>query len=109
MFTLKNTTQDVTFWWWFNRTSSASVFTLAFFAFVSGGLIRAPAQHDVENRPPDPRAPAPRPRSTHPERELADMKSKAAMLKTRSPTATAPTTPPVTTEHSEHGIGGTDG
>jgi uncharacterized integral membrane protein len=82
IFVLKNTTQDVTFWWWFNRTSNASVFTLAAFAFLSGAiamvLIRTTWNTYTQIRELQRRA-----RAQRLERDLNDMKSKAAMLKTR--------------------------
>jgi uncharacterized integral membrane protein len=89
IFVLKNTTQDVTFWWWFGRTSSSSVFTLALFAFLSGGiamiLIRTTWKTYTQVRELQRRS-----RAQKIERDLADMKSKAAMLKTREPASREP-------------------
>jgi hypothetical protein len=86
IFVLKNTTQDVTFWWWFNRTSKTSVLMLAVFAFLSGViatiLIRTTYKTVKQIREMQRRT-----RLARTERELADMKSKAAMLKTRPSSA----------------------
>src|SRR5215213_11480729 len=89
IFVLKNTTQDVTFWWWFNRTSSTSVFMLALFAFLSGAigmiLVRTTWKTVTQVRELQRRS-----RTHKIERDLADMKSKAAMLKTREIPSSAP-------------------
>lgn len=92
IFILKNTTQDVTFWWWFNRTSNTSVLMLSVFAFLSGVvatiLIRTTFKTIKQIRELQRRS-----RAVRNERELADMKSKAAMLKTRQAGTTATVEP----------------
>ena len=82
LFIYNNTGKQVDFWWWFGRPTSASVFTLAFLAFLSGVvcaiLVRTTwttyRQIGELQR---------RSRAQKMERDLADMKSKAAMLQTR--------------------------
>jgi uncharacterized integral membrane protein len=90
VFVLKNTTQDVTFWWWINRTSNTSVFMLALFAFLSGAigmiLVRTTWKTYTQIRELQRRS-----RTQKMERDLADMKSKAAMLKTRDTPSSAGT------------------
>ena len=96
VFVLKNTTQQVTFWWWINRTSDSSVFTLALLAFLSGAiatvLIRTTWKTYAQIRELQRRS-----RSQRVERDLADMKSKAAMLQTRGADV-APSSPSRGTE-----------
>jgi uncharacterized integral membrane protein len=99
IFVLKNTTQDVMFWWWFGRTSTTSVLILAVLAFLSGAvatvLIRTTFKTIKQIRELQRRS-----RQVRTERELADMKSKAGMLKTRPSTAAAVETPPA----DSHGL-----
>ncbi|MBC8106526.1 MAG: LapA family protein [Anaerolineae bacterium] len=102
IFVLKNTTPDVTFWWWFNRTSKSSVFTLALLAFLSGAvamiLVRTTWSTYTQIRELQRRS-----RSHRLERDLADMKSKAAMLKTRDTTSASATVITNDSTTDEHG------
>ena len=91
LFIYNNTGKQVDFWWWFRHTESASVFTLSFIAFVSGAvaaiLVRttwttARQIREVRRRN----------RTDRLERDLADMKTKAAMLQTRPKPTTSGTT-----------------
>lgn len=83
MFIFKNSAEPVQFWWWFDRIQPASVFTLASLAFVAGMIvavlirttwITVSQMREIQRRA----------RQNKIERELADMKSKASMLQTRS-------------------------
>ena len=88
LFIYNNSGQPVQFWWWFNHTQPASVFTLSSLAFAAGAiaavLIRTTWKTYTQIRELQRRS-----RAQKMERDLADMKSKAAMLKTRD-TPSAP-------------------
>lgn len=94
LFIYNNSGKPVEFWWWFNHTQPASVFTLAFMAFLSGAvftiLVRTTWKTVKQIRELQRRS-----RAVRTERELADIKSKAAMLKTRQAGTSEPdpTTP----------------
>ncbi|CAN5679027.1 hypothetical protein BH09PLA1_BH09PLA1_22350 [soil metagenome] len=82
LFIYNNSGQPVQFWWWFNHTQPASVFTLSSLAFVAG-ILAAVLVRTTWITYSQFRELQRRSRSQKMERDLADMKSKAAMLKTR--------------------------
>ena len=83
IFVIKNTHQEVTFWWWFNREEKSSVLVLSVISFLAGAiaavLVRTTWRTYTQIRELQRRA-----RQQRVEQDLAEMKSKAAMLKTRS-------------------------
>ena len=89
LFIYNNSGQPVQFWWWFNHTQPASVFTLSTLAFLAGAiaavLVRTTWKTWTQIRELQKRA-----RQQRVERELADIKSKAGMLRTRMSTAPKP-------------------
>lgn len=89
LFIYNNTGKQVDFWWWFGKPTSASVFTLSFTAFLSGViaaiLVRTTWKTYTQIRELQRRS-----RAQKMERDLADMKSKAGMLKTRESSSSAP-------------------
>lgn len=82
IFFLKNTTQDITLWWWFNKTNNTSVFTLAFFAFVSG-VIATILLRTTLTTAKQIREMRKRSISQKVQRDLAEMKIKAGLLQSR--------------------------
>jgi len=92
VFFLKNNERDVQFWYWYNREPQTPVLLLAGLSFVAGVLIAILVRmmfktidqvRDMRNRS----------RTERLEREVADMKAKAAMLQTKT---SAPRTPSTT-------------
>ncbi len=86
IFYLKNNEREVQFWYWYNRAPQTPVLLLAGLSFVAGVLIAILVRmmlktihqvRDMRNRS----------RTERLEREVADMKSKAAMLQTKASTA----------------------
>ena len=82
IFVLQNGSQKVTFWWWFGHQYEGSMLYLVFFTFLIGGLVAILATttvrtirqvKELRNRN----------RSQKLEREIAEMKTKAAMLQTK--------------------------
>ncbi len=97
LFIYNNNDQKVTFWWWFNQRPQATVFTLALLAFIAGMIativvstsIKTVLQFRQIRR---------RNQQERSARELADLRSKASMLKTRDSiaaglTASSPSSP----------------
>jgi len=82
IFVLKNGDRKADFWFWFGREYSGSLLSLVFFAFLIGGLIAilATTTFRTVRQIRELRA---RNRGMALERELADMKAKASMLKTK--------------------------
>jgi uncharacterized integral membrane protein len=82
IFILKNGDRKADFWFWFGHEYSGSLLSLVFFAFLIGGLVAilATTTFRTIRQIRELRA---RNRSQALERELADMKTKAAMLKTK--------------------------
>ncbi len=82
LFVYNNSGQPVKFWWWFERTPETSVFFLTAGAFFAGVvmtiLVRTLWKTLRQIRHMQDRS-----RSDRLEREVADMKSKAARLQTR--------------------------
>jgi len=91
LFVYNNTGKQVDFWWWFGKPTTASVFTLAFVSFLSG-VISAILVRTTWKTYSQIRELQRRSRAQKVERDLAQMKSKAAMLKTRD-TPSASTAP----------------
>jgi len=84
IFILKNGGERASFWWWFGRTYDGPLLYLVLFTFIIGAVIsllglmmfRTVRQvKEIRSRG----------RSERLERDLADMKAKAAMLQTRPP------------------------
>ena len=105
IFVLQNGGQKVTFWWWFGHQYEGSMLYLVFFTFLIGGLVTILATttvrtvrqiKELRNRN----------RSQKLEREIAEMKTKAAMLQTKpSPGAASPSsvsTDQTPTEEDSH-------
>ena len=91
IFVIKNADQNVNFWYWHTGTWPLLAFT--FFTFMAGVIVallvrttwKTIAQiRDMRTRSAGDRA----------QRELADMKAKAAMLQTKPSPDTSPTPPP---------------
>jgi len=89
VFIIKNNGEDVTFWYWYKRQVQASILLLVAVAFLTGVLVailtrmmfRTAKQISAMRNSA---------RTEKLEREVADMKVKAAMLQTRaSPSAPA--------------------
>jgi uncharacterized membrane protein YciS (DUF1049 family) len=87
----KNIDRTAQFWYWYNRDYTIKILVLAASAFIAGIiatlLVRTTFKtlrqfHTMRSRS----------RTERLEREMADMKAKAAMLQTKSPT-TQPTPP----------------
>ena len=82
-----NNSADATVWWWFNRSFKSTTVVLIIIAFLAGAittvLVRTTLRTLRQMR--DLRS---RSRTDRMERELADMKQKAARLQTK-PTASA--------------------
>jgi lysylphosphatidylglycerol synthetase-like protein (DUF2156 family) len=82
LFVYNNSGQPVQFWWWFNRTPETSVFFLTAGAFLTGVvmtlLIRTLWKTFRQIRRSQDRS-----RTDRLEREMAEMRSKAAKLQTR--------------------------
>jgi len=85
LFVYNNTGSEIKFWWWFGRSQPASVFTLALGAFFLGVIVTVMLMTTFRTMR-QVRELRERSRAQRIERELADMKSKAAMLQTRPPT-----------------------
>lgn len=88
LFIYNNSGEEVRFWWWFNRSHQTSVFFLTAWAFFIGGILTLLVRttwktlrqfRDLRDRS----------RTERLEREMADMKAKAARLQTRA-AGTAP-------------------
>src|SRR4051794_33216488 len=82
IFVLKNGDRKADFWFWFGREYSGSLLSLVFFAFLIGGLIAilATTTFRTIRQVKELRA---RSRNQALEREVADMKAKASILKTK--------------------------
>jgi len=89
LFFLNNYSKEVTFWYWFKREPKQSVLTLVALSFVLGVLatvlvammFRTVRQiRELRNKS----------RTERLEREVADMKAKAAMLQTKASPSTQP-------------------
>ena len=97
IFIIKNSGQNTTFWYWYNRSYQGSMLLLVLFAFLIGGLVTLLATttfrtiHQIREL----RA---RNRSAKLEREVADMRTKAAMLQTK-PSASSDSIPPLRSEN----------
>jgi uncharacterized integral membrane protein len=92
IFILKNGGENARFWWWFGREYQGPMLYLIVFAFLIGGLVAilATTTFRTMRQIKELRA---RNRSEKLEREISDMKTKAAMLQTR-PVPGASATPP---------------
>ena len=87
IFIIKNMGPDVTFWYWYNRTIQASMLFLIACAFIAGVIMTIltrmmyrTARQFTQMRNTS--------RTEKLEREVADMKAKAAMLQTKGTAAT---------------------
>ena len=89
----KNSDRTAHFWYWYGRDYTINILVLAGFAFLAGIvatlLVRTTFKtlrqfHSMRSRM----------RTERMERELADMKTKAAMLQTKSAAPPAPPAPP---------------
>src|SRR5687768_11059324 len=93
MFFFKNSGESVTLWFFFNRQYTISVLLLVFLTFLIGVigtlLVRTTLRTISQIR--EVRVGE---RAVRLEREVADMKAKAAMLQTRSDATGASSTPP---------------
>ena len=90
IFILNNSGQSVRFWYWFRREYETSMLVLILLTFLAGvvGTLLVRTSITTVRQIRESRA---RSRTARLEREVEDMKSKAAMLQTR--TTTSPTDP----------------
>jgi uncharacterized integral membrane protein len=84
LFTYNNSGESVKFWWWFNHTHPTSVFLLAACAFLAG-IIFTLLVRTLWGTWRQVRGIRTRSKTDRIERDLADMKAKAAMLQTKPP------------------------
>ena len=95
VFLLKNSDENANIWYWFFKPKyTVSVLLLTFFAFLAGvlGTLLVRTTFTTLRQIRESRS---RSRTDRLEREVADMKAKAAMLKTRPPAGAAGTAPAV--------------
>jgi len=94
LFILQNSGQAVKFWYWFGREYETSMLVLILITFLAGvvGTLLVRTTISTLRQIREARA---RSRTDRLEREVADMKTKAAMLKTKS----APEPPRVANTH----------
>ena len=88
LFIYNNSGEPVNFWWWFSRTHPTSVFFLTAGAFLAGIVFTILVRTSWKTWRQI-RTMRERNRTGKLEREMADMKAKAAMLQTR-PASTGP-------------------
>jgi uncharacterized integral membrane protein len=90
IFILNNSGQSVRFWYWFRREYETSMLVLILLTFLAGvvGTLLVRTSITTVRQIREARA---RSRTARLEREVLDMKSKAAMLQTRA--TTTPTDP----------------
>lgn len=97
LFTYFNASEKVKFWYWFHRQPETTLLLLVVCAFLAGivtsFLVRTTFRtirqvHDLQDRT----------RTQRLDREVADMKAKAAMLQTKSSSAPSEGTPARTPE-----------
>ena len=90
IFTAKNSTEPVKFWFWFNKTADTSILLFALYAVLTGIVFtvlvgttfRTIRQvRELRNKS----------RTDRLERDMADMRAKAAMLRPKPPACRAPT------------------
>ena len=83
LFILNNSVQAVKFWYWFNRQYETSMLVLIVITFLAGviGTLLVRTTFTTMRQIREARA---RSRTDRLEREVADMKAKAAMLKTKT-------------------------
>ena len=83
LFILNNSGQAVKFWYWFNRQYETSMLVLIVITFLAGviGTLLVRTTFTTMRQIREARA---RSRTDRLEREVADMKAKAAMLKTKA-------------------------
>jgi uncharacterized integral membrane protein len=93
VFFYKNAGKDVTLWYFFGREYPISVLLLVFLTFVIGviGTLLVRTTLKTVRQIRDVRV---RERAVRLEREVADMKAKAAMLQTRTDGSASPTSEP---------------
>lgn len=84
LFTYNNSGKPVDFWWWFGHTHPTSVFLLAVCAFLAG-IIFALLVRTLWGTWRQVRGMRTRSKTDRLERDMADMKAKAAMLQTKPP------------------------
>ena len=84
LFILNNSGQAVRFWYWFRREYETSMLVLIVITFLAGviGTLLVRTTFTTVRQIREARA---RSRTDRLEREVADMKAKAAMLKTKAP------------------------
>ena len=93
VFVIKNNDNDARFWFWWNREYQLPVLLLAFASFV-GGIVAAVLVRTTVKTIRQISEVRRRSKSERLEREVADMRTKAAMLKTReSASVSEPETP----------------
>jgi uncharacterized integral membrane protein len=87
LFILNNSGQSVRFWYWFRREYETSMLVLILLTFLAGvvGTLLVRTSITTVRQIRESRA---RSRTARLEREVLDMKSKAAMLQTRTSTST---------------------
>ncbi len=93
VFIIKNNGEDVTFWYWYKRQVQASILLLVAVAFLTGVLV-AILTRMMFRTAKQISAMRNNARTEKLEREVADMKVKAAMLQTRGSSPTSHEVPP---------------
>jgi len=91
IFVAKNSTEKVSFWYWFNRSADTSVLLFSLYA-VLGGVVFTVLVSTTLKTIRQVRELRDKGRTGRIEREMADMKAKAAMLRPKP--ATPPTDAP---------------
>lgn len=93
IFVAKNSTEPVKFWFWFNRTAETSILLFALYAVLTGIVftVLVSTTFRTIRQVRDLRGKS---RTDRLERDIADMKAKAAMLRPKPPAASADPSPP---------------
>jgi uncharacterized integral membrane protein len=92
IFVAKNSNEQVKFWFWIDKNADTSVLLLAFYAFIAGAVVAVLVSTTLKTVKQI-REIRGRGRTDRIERDLADMKAKAAMLRPKSAPPAGPATP----------------
>jgi uncharacterized integral membrane protein len=92
LFVAKNSNEQVKFWYWIGRNADTSVLLLAFYAFIAGAVVTILVSTTLKTVR-QVREIRGRGRTDRIERDLADMKAKASMLRSKPTPPTGPATP----------------
>jgi uncharacterized integral membrane protein len=89
VFVAANSNRDVKFWYWIGRNADTSVLLLALYAFFGGMIVWILVSTTLKTVK-QVREMRGKGRTDRLERELAEMRAKAAMLRPKPPSTTAP-------------------